>query len=388
MGIIKGNQISSLEAFLCEGSFGSGKYYGYNNKKIISLVKVRTKNKTIGYGESLVGIYSPELFQINIKYLSKFFVKKNALEGLKEIKFLQKNKFFFINGIIKSLLAAIEIALIDLYSRENNLSITDALKKLYKLNSDFSPVKLYSSAGSIKSSLKDLEHDTKKSKKFNINRIKIRIDCQEKYIPKLNLISDNINEFAVDIISNSYPKNSDPKYVESFLDNTNNFDFLWVEEPLEVEKLIYFHKLRKQFKDIKFSYGENFNSSYDFINLISSLKFNYINPDISHITIQDFLNIISFFQKKPKKNNKIILHCWGGVINLNMSLSLASLLTDQIKYVEFPIADFSLNEKFINSCKITDSKLIIDNNIVGNPNYFVKENKIIKIKKKSVFHFD
>ncbi len=388
MGIVKGNQIISLEAFLCEGSFGSGKYYGYKNKKIISLVKIRTANKTIGYGESLVGIYSPELFQINIKYLSSFFVKKSPLEGLKEIETLQKNKFFFINGAIKSLLAAIEIALIDLYSKENNISIANAIKELYKLKSDLSTVKLYSSAGSIKSNLEDLKRDANKSNKLNINRIKIRIDCQQKYKSKLDVISDNIKEFAVDIIANSYPKNSDPRFVKTFLENTNNYNFLWVEEPLEVEKLFHFHKLRKQFKDIKFSYGENFNSSYDFINLLSSLKFNYINPDISHITIQDFFNIINYFKNNSKKNNKVILHCWGGVINLNMSLSLASLLKDHIKYVEFPIADFSLNEKYINNCRIKDSKLNIDNDIVGNPNYFVKENKIIKIKKKSVFHFD
>tara|TARA_B100000787_G_scaffold71854_1_gene52812 strand:- start:766 stop:1947 length:1182 start_codon:yes stop_codon:yes gene_type:complete len=393
MGSIKGNKVLSLESFLCEGEFGSGKYYGYNNKKIISLVRIKTKNKTIGYGESLVGIYSPELFQINIIYLSRYFVNKNAEECLKVIELLQKNKFFLINGVIKSLLAAIEIALIDIFSRENNLTLAKAIAYLYKLNkydifNNNDLVSLYSSAGSINSNIKDLESDAKKSKKLNIERIKIRIDSQKPYLNKIKCMTSNINELAVDMIANSYPKNTNIKKIEKFLEDTHEYDFLWIEEPLIVEKLHYFKKLKKQFNKIKFSYGENFNSSYDFINLIESFRFNYINPDISHITIQDFLNIVNLLKNKNSKSKKIILHCWGGVINLNMSLVLASLLKDYIKYVEFPIADFSLNEKYISECNIKKSTLIINDQIIGNPDYFINSSKIKKIKKKSVFNFD
>ena len=393
MGPIKGNNVLSLESFLCEGEFGSGKYYGYNNKKIISLVRIKTKNKTIGYGESLVGIYSPELFQINITYLSKYFINKNAEECLKVIELLQKNKFFLINGVIKSLLAAIEIALIDIFSKENSITIAKTIAYLYKLNkydiiNNNNLVSLYSSAGSINSNIKDLEKDTKKSKELNINRIKIRIDSQKSYLNKIKCVANNIDEFAVDMIANSYPKNTNIKNIKKFLDDTHTYDFLWVEEPLIVEKLHYFKQLKKQFNKIKFSYGENFNSSYDFINLIESFKFNYINPDISHITIQDFLNIISLLKNNDSKSKKIILHCWGGVINLNMSLILASLLKDYVKYVEFPIADFSLNEKYISECNIKKSTLMINDQIIGNPDYFINNSKIKKIKRKSVFNFD
>ena len=392
MGPIKGNNVLSLESFLCEGEFGSGKYYGYNNKKIISLVRIKTKNKTIGYGESLVGIYSPELFQINITYLSKYFINKNAEECLKVIELLQKNKFFLINGVIKSLLAAIEIALIDIFSKENSITIAKTIAYLYKLNkydiNNNNLISLYSSAGSINSNIKDLEKDTKKSKELNIDRIKIRIDSQKSYLNKIKCVANNIDEFAVDMIANSYPKNTSIKNIKKFLDGTHTYDFLWVEEPLIVEKLHYFKQLKKQFNKIKFSYGENFNSSYDFINLIESFKFNYINPDISHITIQDFLNIISLLKDNDSRGKKIILHCWGGVINLNMSLILASLLKDYVKYVEFPIADFSLNEKYISECNIKKSTLMINDQIIGNPDYFINNSKIKKIKRKSVFNFD
>ena len=391
MGLVKGNKILYLKSFLCEGEFGSGKYYGYNNKKIISVVKIKTKNNTIGFGESLVGIYSPEIFQLNINYLSKFFINKNAEEGLKTIETLQKNKFFLISGVIKSLLAAIEIALIDLFSKENNLSISKTLIHLYKLNNINNLNKnryvgLYSSAGSINSSNKDLELDAKKSNKLNIHRMKVRIDTTKPYMNKIDCISNNIDKFAVDMIANSYPKNSNLNKIELFLESTNKFNYLWIEEPIVVEKLHHFKNIRKKFKNIKFSYGENFNSSYDFINLIESLKFNYINPDISHITIQDFLNIIKSINYK--KNKKIIIHCWGGVINLNMSLILGSLLKEYIKFVEFPIAEFSLNERYINECKISQSKLEINNDTIGNPDYFINNSRILKIKKKSVFNFD
>ena len=59
---------------------------------------------------------------------------------------------------------------------------------------------------------------------------------------------------------------------------------------------IILRKLEKN--NLSFSYGENFNSLNDFINLINFYKFHYINPDISHFPISDFYHLINYMRKK------------------------------------------------------------------------------------------
>ena len=67
-----------------------------------------------------------------------------------------------------------------------------------------------------------------------------------------------------------------------------------------------------------------------------------------------------------KYNNikkKIIFHCWGSAININTSLEIASILSKYTYMVELPITDFSLNNFYINSLEIKDSKLKVENKL-------------------------
>ena len=66
-------KIVNIKSKIIQGKFGDGRYYGYTDKKLISLVKITLNNKQFGFGESLVGIYSPKLFQVNVDYLSNYF---------------------------------------------------------------------------------------------------------------------------------------------------------------------------------------------------------------------------------------------------------------------------------------------------------------------------
>ena len=73
MDQLKNTIIKSISAKIIAGSFGNAKYFGYKNKKLISLVEIQTKNGLIAFGESLVGTYSPSLYKSNLKYISQFF---------------------------------------------------------------------------------------------------------------------------------------------------------------------------------------------------------------------------------------------------------------------------------------------------------------------------
>ena len=135
---------------------------------------------------------------------------------------------------------------------------------------------------------------------------------------------------------------------------------VWLEEILKTDQLSNFFKINR--KKLKFSYGENFNSINDFYNLIEFYKFNYINPDLSHFS---FIELNHFCEYLSKKNlsKKVIVHCWGGAINLFFSLAFASILNNQIQYVEFPITQSNFLDKLIQKTTIKKSLCSIDQNI-------------------------
>lgn len=357
MGQLKKIKIISVTSKIISGSFGNSRYFGYSKKKLISLVKIKTNYKNIySFGESLVGTYSPELYVKNLDYIKKFFLHKTPSEGLKIIQQLQSNKFFLYNGVLKSVLASVEISLLNLIATSRNESLGKTLNRIYfdSKSKENNSIKVYSSAGSIKSNLKDIRQDLIKSKLIGFKHIKIRVDINKKYKSKIELIKKYNFDFAVDLIANTFEKNRNFNNLKKFLNYMNKNEALWIEEVINVNDIDYFNKIKKNYKNLKFSYGENFNSFFDFYNLINFYKFDYINVDISHTPISDLFKLIHFI-KKNKIKSKIIFHCWGGVINLQTSLEIASLSNANIEMVEIPMADFSLNNKFIKNLRIDNS---------------------------------
>ena len=385
---MKNIKIEKIDSIILTGSFGDKKYYGYNNKKkIISLVKIVTNSRHYGYGESLAGIYNPKIFAQNLKSLSVSFKNKNLLESLNHCIYLQKNKFFLYQGILKNILASIEIGLLNLISKIKNETFASVVNNLYFKNKlkEKSFVDIYASAGSILSTDKELLNDINKSKELGIDKIKVRLKTT-KFKKKLRILENNTKNYAIDLIANTYEKNRNLKNLFKFLKALKSKKLLWLEEALNTNDIEHFYELRKKYK-ILYSYGENFNSYYDFVNLLKFYKFNYINIDISHCTISDLCSLIKYMMKNNLKN-KIIFHCWGSVINLHTSIELAALMNKFVYMVEFPITNFTLNNKFVKNSKIENSRYYFDknrNNIKDIYHDISKKNKNIN---KFVFKFD
>ncbi len=377
-------KIKTINTIIQKGTFGNGKYYGYNNYKVIGLVKIRTNKKIEGIGESLVGVYSPLLFKINLEFVSKQILNKNISQAFEVLSNLQKNKFFFDSGILKSIIASVEIALFDILAQSNKLSLPKLFSFYFREKKIANKIPIYASAGSILGSTKDLEKEISISKKKGFNLFKARISLiNSNYKKKIKILQDQIDLFSIDLISNTFEKNSNLKLIKNFLSNLNKNNPVWIEEILSKNDLHKFHKIHR--KNLNFSYGENYNSLNDFINLVRFYKFNYINPDISHLPITDFYKLVKYMKNNNLKK-KIIFHCWGGNINLYNSLSLASIFGNYIKLVEFPVTDFSLNNSFLNNSHIINSNYFFENNISKNKD-LIKEN-FFKIKNYKNFTFN
>ena len=121
----------------------------------------------------------------NLDYLSKFFLNKNVYEALEISKQLQNNKFFFYSGLIQSVLASIEIACLNLLAKLKNKNLSEIIKEYFNCEgSDINEVPIYASAGSIKSTLKDLKQDLKLAENLNIKIIKIRHNINNSFHKK------------------------------------------------------------------------------------------------------------------------------------------------------------------------------------------------------------
>ena len=387
---LKKIKINKIESFIIKGDFGDGQYYGYNKVKLISLIKIHTNKKITGIGESLIGTYAPTLFLKNLNFLNSILATKNILETLQILKNIQKNKFFFNNGILKSLVAAIEIAIINLISEIKKQTFARTIGEIYFKNFNFKVqnyVDIYSSAGSLNSNLSDLKKDINKSRILNIDKIKVRIKTDSNFKEKINLLKSNIKYFSVDLITNTYEGNRNYIKLKKFLNYLKNLNPLWIEEILNINDLENFYKIRKKF-NLKFSYGENFNSFYDFVSLIKYYKFDYINPDITHMPISELIKLINFL-KKNNIRKKIIFHCWGSVVNIYTTLQISRIFSDFVKLVEFPITNFSLNNEFIEQAEIIDSKFYFNEQFNIN-NYYsnIKNIKNNKLLNKYSFNFD
>ena len=250
-------------------------------------------------------------------------------------------------------------------------------------------IKVYSSAGSIRSNLNDLNKDINKSLFLGIDIIKIRLDTSKDYKKKILLLNNKKIRFSIDLISNTFEKNRNQKNLTNFLNYIKFNKPLWIEEILNVNDLHFFFKIKKELKKINFSYGENFNSFFDFCNLAKFYKFEYLNIDVCHVTIFEIIEIIKFI-KKEKLKTKIILHCWGGIINLHTSLELASIFNKEIAMVELPIVDFTLNNNYIKNIKILDSNVDLSSVDRKNINKYYQnqmKKKLIKNLKKYEFNF-
>ena len=279
------------------------------------------------------------------------------------------------------------MAIFDIMSQVNKITLAQTFNNYFLNNNNIEKkVDIYASAGSIRSNLKDLKSEILTAKNNGIEIFKARLDVNKKQsLEKIKLLKEETSGFAIDLIANTYSKNQNIKNLNLFLRKIKIYNPLWVEEILPKNNLHLFSDFKKI--NLNFSYGENFNSYNDFVNLLVFYKFNYINPDISHLTISDFFKVYHFIKKNNLKQ-KIIMHCWGGSINLFTSLSLAANIKDVVKFIEFPITDFSVNKSFIDNSCIKNSKYFFTDEIKNNSDIFTQKSFKIVNFKKLTFNFD
>ena len=74
----------------------------------------------LGYGESYVSGYLPEISKVSLEYFSDYLIGKK-INNVEDITKLLVIPFCTNNGFLKSIISAIEIAIFDLKSQIKNV---------------------------------------------------------------------------------------------------------------------------------------------------------------------------------------------------------------------------------------------------------------------------
>ena len=374
--------IKKIECINFSSNYGNGKSYGQpKSLKSISIIVIKTKYKDIvGYGETYMGVYAPELVEKSVIFLNDFFIGLNILD---EKLFLNKVNLPFISnsGFIKSITGALEIAQIDLISKFKQIPCFNIINPNQKKSR---MVNIYASGGSVIYTKKQIQEEVEiildrgfKAYKMRIGLQSFNIDIEKVKIAK-DLLKENF--LMVDAIMGTLENKWDIKKATKYIQELKKSNILWLEEPLKPDLFYEYSKLNSISK-INIAFGESFTSYSEFI-LAHELNCSlFLQPDVTNCGIN---TLRSIFSSKKFKNHKFAMHVWGSPLAFLSNLH-ASIAFKKISWIEFPLVKMEfLKELYDELIFIENGKVNLNHSIYGfGLNLNKSHKKIFNFKKGS-----
>lgn len=374
-------KVEKIKSYKFSSKYGNNKVFGQPKAvRSLVIVEIKLSNGIRGYGESYQSAYVPEIVDFIIKEISENFEKISISSAIKNIKNF-RIPFVSQNGVFKSTLSSIEIALIDAKSKSLGLTFYKYLNK-FSLKKK---VPTYASGGSVIFKKKHLDKDLQNIKKNGFVNYKMRIGYLsfKKDIERINFVIKNLKKksLMIDAIMGSLNKwklNEAKKRVKYL----NKYKLLWLEEPLPAERM-HDYKILKKLSKNPVAIGESFTNFYEFENVIKNDLCDIVQPDITQVGIFDAIKIVKLAKKYKKK---VALHVWGSPISLMSNLHFA-LAYKEVDIIEFPLVSLEFLKKNIDKkIEVKDGFIKLKKKELGLGIDLRKENlKSFSFKKKSGF---
>lgn len=357
-------KITSINTYCFSSAYGNGKVFGQpKNVKTITIIKICTKYKEyFGVGETYSGVYAPELVKPIVNYLSKFLINKE-IENQNLFSKIRLIPFISSNGIIKSILSALEIAQLDLIGKIKKKPIFNLLNPKSSINRK---VDVYYSGGSVIFNEEQIKIDVEQalSKGFKAYKMRVGLKSIKNDIQRVKTARETIgskNSLMVDAIMGTHKKKWDIKNSLDFIKLANKFKLTWLEEPLKPDDFNAYKLLRSKTK-VPIAFGESFTNFEDFKNSTLINCSDVLQPDITHCGFHDAKNLVKFIKEKKIK---LSMHVWGSPISFLANMHFA-IAYKKVNYLEIPSVKLEfLNEIYSKKLKIEDGKLIYFNKTNG-----------------------
>lgn len=374
-------KVEKIKSYKFSSKYGNNKVFGQPKAvRSLVIVEIKLSNGIRGYGESYQSAYVPEIVDFIIKEISENFEKISISSAIKNIKNF-RIPFVSQNGVFKSTLSSIEIALIDAKSKSLGLTFYKYLNK-FSLKKK---VPTYASGGSVIFKKKHLDKDLQNIKKNGFVNYKMRIGYLsfKKDIERINFVIKNLKKksLMIDAIMgtlNKWKLNEAKKRVKYL----NKYKLLWLEEPLPAERM-HDYKILKKLSKNPVAIGESFTNFYEFENVIKNDLCDIVQPDITQVGIFDAIKIVKLAKKYKKK---VALHVWGSPISLMSNLHFA-LAYKEVDIIEFPLVSLEFLKKNIDKkIEVKDGFIKLKKKELGLGIDLRKKNlKSFSFKKKSGF---
>lgn len=327
-------KITNVDGYCLSSPYGDGKVFGQPlGVKSIGIVEVRTSGGLVGIGETYSGVYVPELIEPTVKFIESLIVGMNPL-NIEDVYNSMDIPFVGMNGFIRSVIGAIEMALWDIKGQVEE-------KPLYKLfnESSTNDFKVYNSGGSVSFSTDEIKKDIE-DVTFDGYKMRVGVQSWEDDIDRVKTARQELGSknLMVDAIMGTL--NTWDKY--EAVDNINSLRYLdltWFEEPLHpsnLKDLKYVWENRSPL--IPIATGEGLSGKLDFDSYLDSGCIDVIQPDVTYCG--GFIRTKKIIERAKSNGIKVALHVWGSSISLISALHLA--ISTGVDWLEVPMVSLEI----------------------------------------------
>lgn len=351
-------KIIKVNGYCLSSTYGDGNVFGQpEGVKSIGLVEVHTDSGLVGIGETYTGVYVPELIEPIVKTIESLVVGKNPLE-IEDVYNSMEIPFVSMNGIIRSIIGAIEIALWDIKGQFEEKPIYKLLSDTY--TNDFG---VYASGGSVSFSNDDIKDDIDKilSQGFNSYKMRVGVKDWKDDIDRVKTARNKLgdNHLMVDAIQGTL-NNWHQYNVVYNLKQLEQYDLTWIEEPLHPSKL---KELKSVYNliNIPIATGEGLSGKLDFDSYLDSKCVDIIQPDVTHCG--GFIQTKKIIERAKRNGMEVSLHVWGSGISLISNLHLAIAMG--VNWFEVPMVSLDLLSNEFTELKtmILNKDITLDNGL-------------------------
>ncbi len=323
--------IDSITPILISSDYGDNNTLGQPlGLKTIGIVKITTIEGEYGFGESYIAIYIPELFETLVNYISKYLTHK-SFKDPREIYESFFIPFCSSNGLLASIYSAIDIALWDITCKSSKKSLNDFLKLEKNNNFNF-----YFSGGSAAFNPDKITAEIETVNKQIFKGYKMRIgkanwDYDLKRIKSARKKWDQF--LMLDSIMGTIRPPLETHEWSTKLSSLEEFNPLWLEEPLDPENIEGINKIKSFNFKISLALGESLTGKLGIRAYLNNENLDFLQLDVTNCGGISML--ISMLPEIILSKKRITMHVWGSPLAFSANLKFASILKN-VEWVEYP----------------------------------------------------
>ena len=328
-------KISKVKGYCLSSQYGDGKVFGQPlGVKSIGIIEVITDDGFVGIGETYSAVYVPELISPTVKFIESLIVGMNPIE-IEKIYDSMDIPFVGMNGFIRTVIGAIEIALWDIKGQVEE-------KPLYKLLSEtnVNDFDVYSSGGSVTYNPDEIKRDIEK---IPFDSYKMRVGVQSWKDDKTRVRTAREELGSKDLMVDAIMGTLNTWDKETAISNVNSLSDLnltWFEEPLHPSNLKDMKLLWLE-SNVPIATGEGLSGKLDFDSYLEIDCLDIIQPDITYCG--GFIRAKKIIKMAKEKNKKVALHVWGSSISLMSALHLS--IACDVDWLEVPTVKLDILSK-------------------------------------------